>query len=543
MADQPAIRIHFVPYQAQHCGTVRSKKDDHSISLQQHAAREYHRKAKLHRAPVKFPRRATTSVDNTQAKAQQHLTLKRNNSDPPPTALYRLLGAGRLDPLNTYCAELPMHAHEMLDHALSYQWSVFTTSGQQDAISAVRHDVASSAMTRAVSLFTVIFAGASHLAYMRKHDGDKVNNTEMRLSFKTQAIRALAEDIRQNNGQVSDEVLLAMITLAAHGSGESPTGAVPDHRHDRKTASKAYYVGHYSGLETGWAHLRMVYVLLEQRGGLQTIKLQGLAGAIQLYDLLASLRILQPPKIPLLQPTEHAMKSRTHRADATAVSLTKVLCSALLPLLHSDNLPEMASLHRTIKHIRDITVDLDQFVRKSSDLQPIHWLRSLAVHDLLSLPQLSPATLNATRGTAFTHAGMIYAITHHTAFAFIQLTFWPFRLPTRQANTVASPLLALLHLYTTIIPASEIDTSFLLWSTLLGGMCAYEDYDFTHDSSLLEKYAKLLEKTSIKLETRAWATVRSVVERYLWFERDCAGIAEEFWMWACRRTREGGCRS
>ena len=73
-----------------------------------------------------------------------------------------------------------------------------------------------------------------------------------------------------------------MVTLCAHGTGDSLRSQEPDKMFSRKFLASAYHVHYYTCLDTGWEHFNMLLHLVKQRGGLETIKLQGLIAAIYL---------------------------------------------------------------------------------------------------------------------------------------------------------------------------------------------------------------------------------------------------------------------
>ena len=139
-------------------------------------------------------------------------------------------------------------------------------------------------MNTPVAFYTIVFAAATHCAF--RHGGQWIRNSDdfLRLSYKAKAIRLMIEDMKQSHGVVSDEVLLSVVTMAAHGTdpweitrSEDTENALP-----LATVQDFHY---YGSMQCEEAHLRALHYLVQQRGGLKEIKLAGVANAIALYEL------------------------------------------------------------------------------------------------------------------------------------------------------------------------------------------------------------------------------------------------------------------
>lgn len=144
----------------------------------------------------------------------------------------------------------------------------------------IKNAVLQCAMHSPAAFYTIVFAGATHNAFA--HTGMDVpnHNKMLRLSYKTQAIKELNHEVQALKGHASDELLLCIITLAAHGSGDALTPpAVEESTSPLASAQNFQYYGRMTW-ET--AHLKAIRVLIEQKGGLHTIKMPGLANAIGL---------------------------------------------------------------------------------------------------------------------------------------------------------------------------------------------------------------------------------------------------------------------
>ena len=130
------------------------------------------------------------------------------------------------------------------------------------------------------SFYTIIFAGATHNAFVHTNIEATQENKMLRLSYKYQALRALKKEIQALDGEPSDELLLSILALCAHGSAEL---LVPPKKATASALSNAQNFQYYGSMRFETAHLKALVVLLEQKGGLQNVKMPGLAQAIQLY--------------------------------------------------------------------------------------------------------------------------------------------------------------------------------------------------------------------------------------------------------------------
>jgi hypothetical protein len=111
MASSRDTRVLFVPYRPGRAG--QKVPDDGEISQQKHAAREYHRKAKVIRHTLKQQQTPKQSEKGNNI-AQTPTTAKAGIS--LPLSPRSILGAGRIDPLNSLPVnDTSPHAKEMFD--------------------------------------------------------------------------------------------------------------------------------------------------------------------------------------------------------------------------------------------------------------------------------------------------------------------------------------------------------------------------------------------------------------------------------------------
>lgn len=141
-------------------------------------------------------------------------------------------------------------------------------------------------MSSPASFYAIVFAGATHNAFVHENGAIPKENITLRLAFKTQAIKALSEEINALQGDPSDELLLAIITLGVHGSGETlePPQKPKKPLSPLATAQNFQY---YGGMSWESAHIEAVRHMVGKKGGLHRLGMPGLANAIALYVLNA----------------------------------------------------------------------------------------------------------------------------------------------------------------------------------------------------------------------------------------------------------------
>lgn len=136
-------------------------------------------------------------------------------------------------------------------------------------------------MQSPAAFWSIIFAGATHNACLRPRVNVPSRDTTLRLSYKTNAIRELNREIHAlRQGVASDELLLAIITMAAHGSGEQLDPLVPEKKLSPLEAVQNFQ--YYGRMRWEPAHLKAIAHLVYQKGGLHAVKMPGLANAIGL---------------------------------------------------------------------------------------------------------------------------------------------------------------------------------------------------------------------------------------------------------------------
>lgn len=83
----------------------------------------------------------------------------------------------------------------------------------------------------------------------------------------------MVQTLQKSNCEISDELVISMVTLAAHGSGESVTRQLPTKLQLRKKPAllRDHELEYYGALDPEAEHVAVLYQLIQRRGGLHTI--------------------------------------------------------------------------------------------------------------------------------------------------------------------------------------------------------------------------------------------------------------------------------
>lgn len=306
-------QVLFVPYS----GGQGTKKSTGEISQQKHAAREYHRKAKLKRQAQRSRHRsADTAGSNSDSAESRSLASKDhasftlasrsvspsrlNSVSPGPrnTSPVSLLGAGRIDPFDSQpVKDLTPCVHQMIDYgsylngcssrarsltlvALVYQWPIFRFVNPQMTIQDMKSQIAHRLRISQTSFYCTIFAAATHYALSRVGQEAPSANLMLRLDYKDRCLKMMLGDIKSLGRDMPDEMLHAIFALASYGSAER---ILPMGRRDLKNPlATGFDLDVYSRIPAEYAHIRALSHLLRERGGLGTIKRRGFAAVISL---------------------------------------------------------------------------------------------------------------------------------------------------------------------------------------------------------------------------------------------------------------------
>ncbi|OAP64276.1 hypothetical protein AYL99_00248 [Fonsecaea erecta] len=540
-------------------GRPRKPVSDEGVTRTQHAAREYHKKAKLRRAAAKAkgqvtdahdrsrkpPRKSNATTEWTDESALQELKAKAKRESPVKI----LLGASRSDPFHTIGegggngGVVPLYVHEMLDHAISCHWTELCLSDGGGGQNAARAEIMQSVIHCPITWYTIVFAGATHNAYQYGGRGTTKQNEQLRLAYKTKAIRSLLDYIQQNGDNVSEEALLGITTLASHGTGENLRGHDAYKRQKLPFLSHLHDVDYYANMDTGMEHLNAVYAIVDRWGGLRTLKRRSLAIVIQVCDILTSWRDLKHPHFDLVFPTTFHIGNRTHQSDAIAQAMLETLTTGFHKLI-SDGYTSLEPLVEIADRVSIFSADFDQLLRTyllPEDQQPVHtpnmalvrYMRWCVLHDMLTLPENSTDDEDGSSDSDETQTErIVYEICRHILFAYAVFVVVPMPPRTKLQSKIAERLgRILVKAVKAGIPKEQPDL--FLCAVAWGWMCTEQADGYRKRDKLLGSFATLLEFAAVQRTPESWPIVEETMRLFLWFETYCDEPGRKFWVDAC----------
>lgn len=407
-------------------------------------------------------------------------------------------------------SDMSTYEQEMLDFSLTYQWTVFNYCNPGSTYEDMRRHIMSRIMSSATSLYAIVFAGATYFALRKPGSEVTQENLMLRLNYKTRALRNMSEEIEELGPQVPSETLYTMLGLAAFGSAEKLQP--PSYQDHKSPLAVAHDLDFYCRLPCEWAHLRALFHLLKQCGGLAAVNRPGFAVALQLYDILASFQCLQPPGFPLLKSTKQTMSSwPSPEGEPLPLAYTLGIGSKGV-----SSAPAFVKLNIIIGHLIETTLGWGRYQRNTPDAPRLHQnvrARNAVVHDLLCLPDISTNVRSADE--------CLYELSRLGTLSYILIFLHPLSKDNGPYEQLAKRLMVMLDIATSL-DLWAIDANFMLWVTVIGGMMA-------KDTPLLYWFVEELNNSALKHTLVAWPPVSSVLSNYLWLESECGADGTALW--------------
>lgn len=129
-------------------------------------------------------------------------------------------------------------------------------------------------MIEPLAFYSILWGSSLHFDIM--NNKPRLNDID-RMVFKSETIRILSQDFKDPATRFGDNQLLAMFILATHDSF-GPTDHIPDIF--PVGLSKVGWLNIYWRMLTSDLHIQALFAAIDMRGGLETIKLVGLAEII-----------------------------------------------------------------------------------------------------------------------------------------------------------------------------------------------------------------------------------------------------------------------
>ena len=491
-------------------------------------------------APFSPPCTSDNSDEDGTAAVNQS---SRSSSDSPvpesvKLTLYNALGAGRLDPFQVYCkTDLPLYVHEILDHYLHRVACSFTLAAEGVGQVAVMGHVMGHAMKDPLTWYTIILAGVTHYLFVH---GDQLVQQELpmlRLSYKTEAIALIRENIATDPNNVSESTLFAINTLAAHSGALFEKGFKRDRLQDAKSFGAANNMNYYTSIAISWEHWNMFTRLIRKRGGPSTLsRPEGVPGfppspgpgCLTTTDIMIAWRNLRCPEFPLIYSTEYVANLDVFKNDSQGIALSQKLLSGF-PAMPKSTM-HFKRLNIFLKHVRKVVVDYEQYQRGAApdlDLRKLYWTRMLLMHDLLLLPDLDMSD---------NPSDLLYELCRNCLLAFMQLVLCPVVADNNMPDKILKQLLPVLQRSTVAIHGRTLERehpSLFLWAVLLAGMLAMEHYQTRNDSVLLDQVSSYINRLPIKAEKSSWSMALKVAQTFLWLDSECESSGRRYWNYAC----------
>lgn len=147
----------------------------------------------------------------------------------------------------------------------------------------VVHTILVASMVSPAMFYSNIFAATAHTAWLHASDPTQLRrNKLLQIQAKGLALSHLQKEVaRVDSHRISDELLFAMLTMAAYSRGDSVDFS-PNECRNVGPVALCYDNGYYGSVIFEPAHIYTLSLALHARGGLSTVTLPGLKEIIVL---------------------------------------------------------------------------------------------------------------------------------------------------------------------------------------------------------------------------------------------------------------------
>jgi len=310
-----------------------------------------------------------------------------------------------------------------------------------------------------------------------------------------------------------DDVILAILALSANEI-ETVANNIKDKIPSpfNSPLTSVQWLDVYGSISHIKAHVMAMRTLIDQRGGLEIIKLNGLAEVVAYSDILGATQTLSKPHWPLLERT--LKFPRLELDESVRYPLTR-LGESFQELRYFGISGGMA---RVLQQMVDFTILIDCHCRGTipiKDFTSYIDRRNSVQHRLMSLP--SGDELLEEEVTSVS----LYESIRHAAFIYSAAVTFP--LPALSGHF--HKLVALLQ---PLLESSKFDIYWrncpttLLWILVLGGIAASGTKErewFVRNIAIVAKVLKL----------GSWEQVTEVLEGFLWLDSACDAGGRILW--------------
>ncbi|KAE9373670.1 hypothetical protein N431DRAFT_465948 [Stipitochalara longipes BDJ] len=448
-----------------------------------------------------------------------------------------ILGSGRSDPFSTYPVENPNGSlHQLMDFVVNYFVPRLCPDdapppGLSSGANIVSRAWFTAGLKNPLLFHALAFAGLIHMDFLRYHQ--IYPDSVQALPHKLIVIQKLNEAIKNGSEMSTDDVILAILTLASH---ETLKVTEEKRRPFNSPLRRAQWINVYGHIKYIEEHRKAVLDLLNLRGGLETLQLPGLAETIVGGDIMSAMNSFTHPILPVLRSHETyiaAVKvwaSNQHAPSSTSEPL--LLASAFWNLQQYGITAELLSV---LDAMGALTLAIRHYLLRapgSLTLGQIARTRTAVQKRLLLVP--SSEELNTSthpKADSETDGGKvnveIYECCRLAAMIFNVAVIAPipdtYDVLQIYVSHLKSTLLCsgLLVQMSTFRRGSSDLQGFLLWVLVMGGIASLEKEE---REWFVQQLKEVKEMTGMQ-----WEEVREGMERYLWDESACGEGGKELW--------------
>lgn len=423
-----------------------------------------------------------------------------------------ILGEGRVDPFESSpIRRLPPYVLNILDHAWMDIWSALRPHRRSGVI---HPDVYAwrNAGLECDALFHAYVAGAAGIALAQGVDkGSKEQIGQTQIYHTVKAINYVSQELSRTDGTPSDALLLAVMTLSAHGEVADEGPGEPYHR---SPLVQAHRVNVFARLAITPAHSRAIATLIMKKGGIDGIVLPGFRNLLCLTDVLQSSIQSTQPQLPFVGPSEPLVSSGMHIRDAKALDRAAILGTGFwvegFPAIDED-------FQAVLSAACELTTALDHLQRNENSppaLVDIVEFRTWVQYRLLSL---QPRTAEHLAIQDYTYEACRLA-----TLIYSDLNIWPLPKSTKIRPRLAERLKDVMA-ERSGRECTAISKDFLLWIGMMGAIAARNT---KHECYFLELLAR-------DPRGLCWPNFRLIMLEFLWCDFVVSPLARPLWQQAC----------
>ncbi|KAK4554383.1 hypothetical protein LTR86_008591 [Recurvomyces mirabilis] len=346
------------------------------------------------------------------------------------------------------------------------------------------------------------YATATHQDILR----NQVSRSSQRdmLAHKTETFRLMGKLVADAKDEDIETIIFAVMIMWHYDLQDHEirdAGSLPFRSH-MPSANWLHVYGRTQGVAT---HTRPLMALLARVGGIQSLKLPGLAFAISCGELIAASIAFRSPELPqywstALSVEDLCLKLRISTPPCLGHGFVRTAVT-LWPAETLDVLIDLAGIDRVLEEVRTRPLTAEQ-KEKLIDT------RNAIQYRLLSLPSLS----SLCRGPHCS-VQIAYECSRVTATLYSNAVIFPLPLNTGWHTNLLTQLHVLLSDLDTLVYLTG-SPDFLIWCLVVGGIASLGS---SQHNWFVETLHSLVKKICIK----QWAEVEDLLKGFLWSEEAC----------------------